>query len=307
MSKQKPSSKPQGIYTAMLLTTMQTDAWQALSPVSQALFPWLRLEWRGAKFNNNGKLCLSYREAAKAMGISKPDTIGRAFKDLQAKGFVVVHKTASLGIEGNGYSFEYEITDLEMPGKKTATKQFVDWKPGQDFPIAKVKPANPDGKNGKKTKQIPIPRKGTDPSPEKGHNGGSYPLSEDTPSRQTGQSGQQNASSCPAKQDILSSLPRSADVAPPSAANSKGQREGVRGIPTIDHDTLEEIPDGFEFVSIAQAAHSIAAHLRGQCGVDATTVESTSPKQKASEDFRRLASQPRQLSQRLHRSSEKAA
>lgn len=99
----------------------------------------------------------------------------------------------------------------------------------------------------------------------------------------------------------IPSMGREEVKATPSAANQKGQREGERGIPTIDHDTLEEISDSIGFVSIHEAAQAMSAHLRSQRGVEATTVESISPKQKATEDFMRLASQPHLLSQRLHR------
>ncbi|MEM9130159.1 MAG: hypothetical protein AAGA97_10620 [Pseudomonadota bacterium] len=46
---------------------MEEPAWRALSPTAQALYPWLRLEWKGADFRNNGKIRLSVKRAAERL------------------------------------------------------------------------------------------------------------------------------------------------------------------------------------------------------------------------------------------------
>lgn len=145
MKKNRSASGFKGQYTACFRSTMDTDAWRALSPTAQALFPWLRMEWKGAQRNNNGKLCLSYRNAANAMGIAKADTVGKAFRELQAKGFVVVHQNATLGMDGLGKSFEFEITDIDMPGKRQASRRFLEWSPGNDFEVKSANVNNPSG------------------------------------------------------------------------------------------------------------------------------------------------------------------
>ena len=86
-------------FARMFLRTMQTSAWQALSPYAQRLYPWLQLEWSGPHENNNGHICFSVRQAAKALGCN-PETARRAFMDLQRKGFLVVTRCAALGSEG---------------------------------------------------------------------------------------------------------------------------------------------------------------------------------------------------------------
>lgn len=166
MSKHKPGKAYKGHYTAVHKTTMDTPAWRALSSVAQALFPWLRLEWKGSSANNNGKLSLSYRDAAKAMGIAKPHTIGAAFHELQAKGFIIVHEVAALGIEGMGKGFSFEITDIGMPGNQHPKCLFKDWSEGNDFPVKKAKAGNPAGIGGKTKshaakRHMPMPQKGT--------------------------------------------------------------------------------------------------------------------------------------------------
>ena len=56
------------------------------------------MEFKGAEFNNNGQISLM-RQAAERMGVAR-DTAAKALRDLQAKGFIVVKKGASLGVEG---------------------------------------------------------------------------------------------------------------------------------------------------------------------------------------------------------------
>ena len=98
-------------FTKMFLTTMQSSAWRALSPYAQRLYPWLLHEWSGPKANNNGRISLSVRQAAEALGCNR-ETARRAFHDLQAKGFLVVTRCAALGTVGEACRHAYEITEL---------------------------------------------------------------------------------------------------------------------------------------------------------------------------------------------------
>ena len=94
---------------------MQYPAWRALSPKAQAFYPWLKMEWKGHKANNNGKTSLGVRQAAKCMGVSN-DTAAKAFHELQAKGLIVMTEHASLGVKGRGKCPKYEITEFDLPG-----------------------------------------------------------------------------------------------------------------------------------------------------------------------------------------------
>ncbi len=138
-------------WTKMLRHTMQEPAWRALSTTAQALYPWLKFEWRGPNANNNGRIRLSVRQAAERLGVDRK-TAARAFHELQAKGFIVITEHARLGIEGAACSPAYEITELKMPGSDRidGRKLYRDWKPGRDFPVHKTSPNNPRGVNGKK-------------------------------------------------------------------------------------------------------------------------------------------------------------
>ena len=126
----------------MTLTLMETKAWHALPLRAQALYPWVRLEWKGKKLNNNGEISLSCRQAAEKMGVAL-NTAASAFRDLQAKGFLVVTKVSHLGTEGKARLQFYEITELEMPKKDVGRHLYKSWQSGKDFKIispVKTKP-----------------------------------------------------------------------------------------------------------------------------------------------------------------------
>ena len=141
----KPYGSPKSKYTAIMHYVVETDAWRALGTASHSLFLLLNLEWKGPNYNNNGKITLSARQAAERMGVTR-DTAARAFQDLQAKGFIIVTKGGSLGVEGHGRCPEYEITCIQMP-HRDKSNLFLDWTPGNDFKVFAHPVKNPAGKN----------------------------------------------------------------------------------------------------------------------------------------------------------------
>ena len=114
-------------------STLDTPAWRAMSPKAQMTYIWLRLEWKGPKFNNNGKIKLSYRQAAARLGISVNAAM-TGFHELQAKGFINVTKLGALGVEGEARGPTYELTDIGLP-TSTPRRWFRDWEPGRDFEV----------------------------------------------------------------------------------------------------------------------------------------------------------------------------
>ncbi|UOM34866.1 helix-turn-helix domain-containing protein [Acuticoccus sp. I52.16.1] len=135
----------------MVRTMMEEPAWRALSTTAQALYPWLKLEWRGKDYNNNGKIRLSTRQAAERLGVTQ-QTARLAFHDLQAKGFVIVTEHARLGVEGVACSPAFELTELKMPAseKQDGRKLYRDWREGRDYPVHVTNANNPQGRNGRK-------------------------------------------------------------------------------------------------------------------------------------------------------------
>ena len=143
----KRIGNPSGKFAPMPLSVMDTPAWRALSSAAQALYPWLVMEFKGEKYNNNGEIRLSVRQAGFKMGVSK-DTAARAFYDLQAKGFIKVKKGGSLGISGMGKCPEYEITGLTLPENgRNANDHYKEWTEGKDFEIFIHPVKNDKGKN----------------------------------------------------------------------------------------------------------------------------------------------------------------
>lgn len=136
-------------FTKMIRPFMETPAWRALSTTAQALYPWIKLEWKGPKNNNNGKIQLSVRQAAERLGVNTK-TAARAFHDLQAKGFLVVKSPASLGLHGEANSPCFEITEIPLPHSdlNDGRKLFRHWKDSQDFPVQKAAIHNPRGHRG---------------------------------------------------------------------------------------------------------------------------------------------------------------
>ncbi len=137
----RKNSKKSGKFTMMILVYMQHPAWRALSPKAQALYPWLKMEWKGPKANNNGKISLSVRQAAECMGVAN-DTAAKAFHELQAKGFIVMTEPASLGVKGQGKCPKYEITELQLPDRPRGRCLFSKWEQGSDFPVIKGNVSN---------------------------------------------------------------------------------------------------------------------------------------------------------------------
>jgi hypothetical protein len=64
---------------------VQSLAWRSLSGSAVKVFLELRSRFNGG---NNGDLSVSYTDAAKLLGLSK-STVSRAFRELEAKGFIV--------------------------------------------------------------------------------------------------------------------------------------------------------------------------------------------------------------------------
>lgn len=131
---------------------LETPAWRALSLAGKAVYPFVRLEWHGPKYNNNGKIRLSVRQAAEKAGIGI-NTAAKAFHDLQAKGFLHVKEMGALGVAGEARAPSFEITELQMAGSNDhgGRRLFEQWRKGSDFAVPKHHANNPNGRNGNKT------------------------------------------------------------------------------------------------------------------------------------------------------------
>ncbi|MCC5973841.1 MAG: hypothetical protein JJT81_07275 [Rubellimicrobium sp.] len=149
MGRDKKNEKRPEHFAALTRRMMETDAWRALSPSAQALYPWLKLEWHGPRANNNDSIQLSVRQAAEKMGCNV-NTAARAFHELQRKGFIVVTVGGCLGLAGFGKSTQFQLTELPTLGESAGNHLFLLWRCGHDFPVVKAVTSNPKGENGRR-------------------------------------------------------------------------------------------------------------------------------------------------------------
>lgn len=117
--------KGEGPYTVLPYTMLKSPAWRSLSGAAVRVFFELHTRFNGS---NNGKLTLSYAEAAEALGIGKA-TVQRAFHELIKKGFVVLER------EGNWYhrrAHEWRLTTKPVQkakGRISATQDWLQYRP----------------------------------------------------------------------------------------------------------------------------------------------------------------------------------
>jgi DNA-binding transcriptional MocR family regulator len=164
MGRDKQNEQRVEHYTKMVRNMMETPAWRALPPTAQALYPWLRLEWRGPKANNNGKVSLSVRHAAERMGVSL-NTAAKAFHALQAKGFIVVTQPARLGVSGDARATTFELTEITLPHseKNTGRRLYQGWNARSEYPVQRSMANNPRGVNGRAKNVVSMRRINSEP------------------------------------------------------------------------------------------------------------------------------------------------
>lgn len=124
MSYQKAKGRSKGQTFVMLRNDIiDSPAWQSLSSKSQALWLHIRRRYKG---HNNGDIPLSCREAAIKLNVSK-NTAGKAFQELQDKGFIKIGEFAGF-VNKHRRSTRWIMTDEEYNGCK-ATNEWRAWKP----------------------------------------------------------------------------------------------------------------------------------------------------------------------------------
>ncbi len=150
MGRDKRNEKRGEHFTKLVRNMMEEPAWRALSSTAQALYPWLKLEWRGPDNNNNGRISLSVRQAAERLGVTR-NTVANGFRELQAKGFIAVTTPPKLGDSGVATSPLFELTELSLPTAQghSGRRLYKQWSEGADFPVVKAPIHNPNGTNGK--------------------------------------------------------------------------------------------------------------------------------------------------------------
>jgi hypothetical protein len=117
-------------FVPLLVETLGSPAWRAMSHGARSLYVALRGKYMPA-IHNNGRINLSQRQASKELGGSNSCQIARWFRELQHFGFIVMTDPGCLGVDGKGRAPSWRLTELGYM-KDNPTRDFLQWN-GTDF------------------------------------------------------------------------------------------------------------------------------------------------------------------------------
>ncbi|WP_192384094.1 hypothetical protein [Mesorhizobium silamurunense] len=121
---------------------IRSTAWQHATPNDRALY--LELKWRYDGFNN-GRIGLSIRDAADALGIGK-NAVSMSFSNLQSKGFVAVVTKGAFSVKVKRAT-EWLLTEYkcDVTGE-LPRKDFMRWRPEEKITVlSQVRSVPPQG------------------------------------------------------------------------------------------------------------------------------------------------------------------
>ena len=101
-----------------------TVAWRTLKPAPRALYLEVKRQYNSY---NNGRVLLSYRDAAERLNCSY-NSVGGWFRELEKRGFLACMQRPHLGPSGVGQTSHWRITEYACDGHK-ATHDYRMWKP----------------------------------------------------------------------------------------------------------------------------------------------------------------------------------
>ncbi len=119
-------------YIPVPYSMAQSEAFRSLKSVSVKV--WIELRSRYTGFNN-GNVHLSYRQAAKCLGIGRTSA-QTAFHELEERGFI---ELMQIGHMMGRQATLWRITDQGYNGKQ-ATNEWRKWKPGMSFRKTEIGP-----------------------------------------------------------------------------------------------------------------------------------------------------------------------
>jgi hypothetical protein len=132
-------------FIALIKATMATPAWRAMSPGARLLNIALRGHLRNDHLNN-GKVFLSCRDAAEAIGVAA-SSIVRWYAENEHYGFLRKTSEGFLGADGRGIAAKYRFTEFPR-GTHPPTRDFEKW----DGELYSAR-----GGRGRRKKQNPVP------------------------------------------------------------------------------------------------------------------------------------------------------
>jgi len=124
MKPRKDKGRIEGPFVPMLIDTMGSPAWKAMSAYARVVYMALRSRY-GHKIRNNGRIYLSTRDGAEETGFHK-DTIVRSLRELSHYGFIVMTEPGCLGVNGRGKAPHWRLTELGYM-HDPPTRDFLKW------------------------------------------------------------------------------------------------------------------------------------------------------------------------------------
>jgi hypothetical protein len=121
----KRQRKKEGPYTALPKAITGSLAWRTMSLGARLLYIELRGWLRNDRLNN-GKLFLSCRSAAEALGTGSTRSIVRWYAENEHYGFLRKTSDGFLGVDGRGVAAHYRFTDLAH-GTHPPSRDFEKW------------------------------------------------------------------------------------------------------------------------------------------------------------------------------------
>jgi hypothetical protein len=165
----KDKGKIEGPFVPMLVDTMASPAWRAMSCYARVLYIALKSRY-SFKTRNNGRIYLSVRVAGEETGLNK-NQIARGFRELNYYGFIVLTEFGCLGVNGKGKAPHWRLTELGYM-LDPPTRDFMRWggevfheqKPPEYYKRQEQR-LNQLAAAKKAKKQNPVPTSGT-PCPD---------------------------------------------------------------------------------------------------------------------------------------------
>lgn len=124
----KSNKKGAGRHVQLHEWVQASEAWATLRPGPRALYIEIKRRFNGV---NNGRIILSHRDAAKAMGIHR-NTVGPWFRELEKRGFIRMTQAPHLGPSGVGMTAHWALDEEPCDDLKTAAKRFMSWRQKQN-------------------------------------------------------------------------------------------------------------------------------------------------------------------------------
>ncbi|EAR51034.1 hypothetical protein OG2516_04029 [Oceanicola granulosus HTCC2516] len=100
-----------------------TEAWTTLRPAPRALYIELKRRFNGS---NNGRIPLSYREAADLINVHR-NSIRAYFRELETRGLIRRTSNGHLGADGHGIATTWQLCELAMQNGGRPDLAFRSW------------------------------------------------------------------------------------------------------------------------------------------------------------------------------------